>query len=167
MVWRELDPGRRRIHEHGLDRKDADMTDREAAGATRRAVLLGAGAIGAAGVLAACATSTQTPPAGSGGNEAPPSPETIKVADIHVGGGAIYPVQGVVVTQPVAGQFKAFSSICTHQGCMVTHIDQGKITCPCHGSQYSIADGSVIQGPAPAPLPQKTATVTGDTITVS
>ena len=149
------------------------MTDREAAGATRRAVLLGAGAIGAAGVLAACGTSTQTPPAGNGGaggdggNGAPPSPETIKVADIHVGGGAIYPVQGVVVTQPVAGQFKAFSSTCTHQGCTVTHIDQGKITCPCHGSQYSIADGTVIQGPAPAPLPPKTATVTGDTITVS
>jgi Rieske Fe-S protein len=156
-----------------FDRKDADMTDREVPGATRRAVLLGAGAIGAVGVLAACGTSTPTPPAGNGGNggggatDPPASPETIKVADIRVGSGAIYPVQGVVVTQPVAGQFKAFSSTCTHQGCTVTRIDQGKIICPCHGSQYNIADGSVAQGPAPAPLPAKTATVTGDTITVS
>jgi Rieske Fe-S protein len=157
------------------------MTDREDAppGTTRRAMLLGMGAlgVGALGALAGCGTSTPPPPSGTGngghnpGDNAPipgaANNQPIKVADIAVGGGAIFPEQNVVVTQPVAGQFKAFSATCTHQECLVAHIANGKIVCPCHGSQFNIADGSVAQGPADRPLPSKTATVTGDTITVS
>jgi len=37
----------------------------------------------------------------------------------------------------------------------VSSISGGTINCPCHGSQYSITDGSVKGGPAPAPLPKK------------
>jgi Rieske Fe-S protein len=150
-------------------------------GTTRRTVLLGVGAMGvaalSAGALAACGTSAPPSPSDNGsgatgpGNGAPipatASRQPIKVADIRVGGGAIYPDEDVVVTQPVAGQFKAFSATCTHEACLVTRIASGKIICPCHGSQYNIADGSVARGPAVRPLPPKTATVTGDTITVS
>lgn len=153
------------------------MTDRDqptpASGTTRRAVLLGAGAIGAAGVLAACGSSSPAPSTngGSGGGDngggSPASPQPIKVTDIPAGGGAIFPDQNVVVTQPVAGQFKAFSATCTHEQCIVSRIQQGRIICPCHGSEYNIADGSVANGPATRPLPPKTATVTGDTITVA
>ena len=89
------------------------------------------------------------------------------MTDIPAGGGAIFPDQNVVVTQPVAGQFKAFSATCTHEQCIVSRIQQGRIICPCHGSEYNIADGSVANGPATRPLPPKTATVTGDTITVA
>jgi len=58
-----------------------------------------------------------------------------------------------VVTQPNAGNFKAFSAICTHLGCLVTKVFDGAIYCPCHGSKFSIVDGSVMVGPATQPLP--------------
>jgi Rieske Fe-S protein len=70
----------------------------------------------------------------------------------------------VVVTQPTAGEFKAFSSTCTHLSCQVTGISDGRITCPCHGSSYSIADGSVQGGPAPRPLPKVAIKVAGDEV---
>jgi Rieske Fe-S protein len=150
------------------------MTDRDqpiqAPGTTRRALLLGAGAIGAAGVLAACGSSSPTttnPGNGGNGGGAPASPQPVKVSDVPVGGGAIFADQNFVVTQPTAGQFKAFSATCTHEQCLVSRIQGDKIICPCHGSQYNIADGSVAVGPATRPLPARTATVTGDTITVS
>jgi Rieske Fe-S protein len=150
------------------------MTDRDqpiqAPGTTRRALLLGAGAIGAAGVLAGCGSSSPTttnPGNGGNGGGAPASPQPVKVSDVPVGGGAIFADQNFVVTQPIAGQFKAFSATCTHQQCLVSRIQGDKIICPCHGSQYNIADGSVAVGPATRPLPARTATVTGDTITVS
>jgi len=150
------------------------MTDRDqpiqAPGTTRRALLLGAGAIGAAGVLAACGSSSPTttnPGNGGNGGGAPASPQPVKVSDVPVGGGAIFADQNFVVTQPTAGQFKAFSATCTHEQCLVSRIQGDKIICTCHGSQYNIADGSVAVGPATRPLPARTATVTGDTITVS
>jgi Rieske Fe-S protein len=83
---------------------------------------------------------------------------------IPVGGGKIFPSQLVVVTQPTAGQFKAFSATCTHMGCTVSQIADGRIDCPCHGSEYSIKDGAVLRGPASKPLPAKQIKVTGDSI---
>ena len=147
------------------------MTDRDqpiqAPGPTRRALLLGAGAIGAAGVLAACGSSNPAPPTTNGGGGGNASPQSIKVADVPAGGGAIFADQNVVVTQLTAGEFKAFSATCTHEQCIVSRIQGGKIICPCHGSQYNLTDGSVAVGPATRPLPPRTVTVTGDTITVS
>jgi Rieske Fe-S protein len=151
-----------------------------AARPSRRSVLAGAGAIGAVGLLAACGTdsaaSTSTPPpipteAGDPGASASPTtagePNVIKVTDIPVGGGKIYDEQRLVVTQPTPGTFKAFDSLCTHMGCVVTSVFAGKINCPCHQSQYSVVDGSVVGGPAPRPLSPKVVTITGDVIEVS
>lgn len=90
-----------------------------------------------------------------------------KTTDIPVGGGKIFESQGVVVTQPTAGTFKAFSSTCTHQGCTVSQVVDGLIECPCHGSAFSITDAAVKAGPAPSPLPAKQITVTGDQITLA
>ena len=42
--------------------------------------------------------------------------------------------------------------MCTHQGCIVGSISNGAIHCPCHGSAFSIKDGSVVNGPAASPL---------------
>ena len=53
-----------------------------------------------------------------------------------------------MVTQPTEGDFKAFSALCTHQGCVVSEIKGEDIDCTCHGSKFSIADGSVVDGPA-------------------
>ncbi|MFE0653857.1 Rieske 2Fe-2S domain-containing protein [Streptomyces sp. NPDC059534] len=88
-------------------------------------------------------------------------------SEIPVGGGMVFAEQKVVVTQPAAGEFKAFSAICTHQGCTVNKVADGTIDCPCHGSKYRIADGSVAAGPAPRPLPAEKITVSGETITLA
>jgi Rieske Fe-S protein len=131
--------------------------------ASRRAVLRGMGAIGAAAVGAGA-----LPGCGSDDDAAAADSPTkrVKAADIPVGGGVIYPDVVVVVTQPVAGTFKAFSAMCMHLGCVVNQVDHGKIICPCHGSEYSITDGSVYQGPSTTGLNPRTVTVSGDTLTI-
>jgi Rieske Fe-S protein len=85
-------------------------------------------------------------------------------SQIPVGSGMIFTSQRVVVTQPAAGEYKAFSAVCTHMGCIVNQISDGTIDCPCHGSEYSIATGAVVRGPAPLPLPAKHIKITGDSI---
>ncbi|MBO4209644.1 Rieske (2Fe-2S) protein [Micromonospora echinofusca] len=151
-------------------------------GRTRRALLTGAGAVGASVVLAACGDDAGTDDAGSptagggptsGGPPVSPSADAgadrgaaalARTADIPVGGGRIYAEKGVVITQPTAGEFKGFDPICTHQRCPVANVDGGTINCTCHNSRFSIADGSVKAGPAPRPLPQKQIKVEGDQI---
>jgi Rieske Fe-S protein len=103
-------------------------------------------------------------PASSGGGS---SDGLTTTSDIPVGGGKIFSDQKVVVTQPVAGEFKGFSSTCTHEGCQVTKIVGQSIECPCHGSMYSIIDGSVQGGPAPKPLPAVKLSVAGDEISLA
>ena len=72
---------------------------------------------------------------------------------------AIYTAAKVVVTQPASGQYKAFSAVCTHVGCLVNKVANGTIGCPCHGSQFKVTNGSVVTGPAAAPLAAKQVTV--------
>ena len=48
--------------------------------------------------------------------------DAIAKADIPVGGGKVFDALKVVVTQPTAGDYKAFSAICTHQGCTVSGV---------------------------------------------
>ncbi|MET9109023.1 Rieske (2Fe-2S) protein [Streptomyces zhihengii] len=88
--------------------------------------------------------------------------EIAKTTDIPEGGGKV--VGEVVVTQPQAGVFKAFSSKCTHQGCAVKDVSAGVINCPCHNSQFDATDGSVKAGPATTPLPPAQIVVEGDSI---
>ncbi|MET7683720.1 Rieske (2Fe-2S) protein [Streptomyces sp. NPDC005423] len=104
------------------------------------------------------ASSPATSQADAGGTE------IAKTSDIPEGGGKIFASQGVVVTQPTAGTYKAFSSKCTHAGCAVTGISNGVISCPCHGSEFSATDGSVKKGPATQPLPAASVKVDGDSI---
>ena len=88
-------------------------------------------------------------------------------ADIEVGGGTIFADEQVVVTQPSEGEFKAFNSTCTHQGCQVESVSDGSINCPCHGSSFSIEDGSPQGGPASSPLEEVAITVDGDSIVLA
>jgi len=91
---------------------------------------------------------------------------SVPTADIPVGGGKIYDAQQLVITQPTAGTFKAFSAVCPHQGCLVSAIENGQIQCPCHASRFAITDGAVLGGPAPTGLPTEKVTVAGATVTV-
>ena len=59
-------------------------------------------------------------------------------SEVPVGGGVILEDADYVVTQPTKGEFKAFSKICTHQGCPVAEVTGGNINCKCHGSQFSV-----------------------------
>ncbi|MGR8011787.1 Rieske (2Fe-2S) protein [Streptomyces hypolithicus] len=155
----------------------------------RRTVVAAVGAAGAAAVLTACggsdspadgpADSAVESPAGSGGDAgggtadagggggAGESAVLAKTADIPEGGGKVFADNGVVVTQPTAGQFKAFSSKCTHQGCAVKGVADGMINCPCHGSMFDATDGSVKGGPAKQPLPAAAIKVEGDSISLA
>lgn len=90
------------------------------------------------------------------------------VADVPVGG-AIKVSEGgltVMLTQPTEGTFKAFSSVCTHQGCQL-NVQNDKLACPCHASYFNIDDGSVTGGPAPDPLPEYTTEIKDGRIIVS
>ncbi|MEE4597705.1 Rieske (2Fe-2S) protein [Streptomyces sp. DSM 41524] len=155
-------------------------------GTTRRAVVTAAGAAGLAATLAACGKDD----GGSGGGAdsaqdaggAQPSQsasqsaegggqsgggdgmELAKTSQIPEGGGMVFKDHKVVVTQPKAGDFKAFSSICTHQGCSVGDVSGGTINCPCHQSKFDITDGSVKGGPAQKPLPGAQIKVQGSSI---
>lgn len=93
--------------------------------------------------------------------------EAIAKAQIPVGGGVVLEKLKVVVTQPTAGDYKAFSAVCPHQGCTVGGVADGAITCPCHGSRFDMTTGAVTQGPATKGLEAKGLTVGADGITLS
>jgi Rieske Fe-S protein len=129
---------------------------------TRRTMLAGAAGISATVALAACGDD-DAPDTGDAVDQATSAASDAAsavagglgtLADIPVGGGKIFADQKVVVTQPAAGQVKGFSTTCTHQGCAVNKIENGTIHCPCHQSQFKIADGSPVAGSlATKPLP--------------
>jgi Rieske Fe-S protein len=163
----------------------------------RRAVLKSAAVAGIAlPFLAACGSdngddtsggsASQTPAGGSGSPPSSTDDETAggngggnaggnsggsdaiaTTSEVPEGGGVILDDPGIVITQPSSGEFKGFSPICTHQGCTVGSVSDGTINCPCHGSQYSIEDGSVVAGPAPSPLPAMKIAVKGNDISLA
>lgn len=128
---------------------------------TRRAVVAG-GCACAVAALGGCATygraASAPAPAPAAGSAVAPLART---SDIPLGGGTVLADSQIVITQPAEGRFLAFSAVCTHQGCVVNEVADATINCPCHGSRFAIADGSVIDGPAPRPLPPRTVTVQG------
>jgi nitrite reductase/ring-hydroxylating ferredoxin subunit len=163
------------------------MTDRTTG---RRSLLLG---VAGAGALAACSSPpvpnaeapNQAPgdaPSTSDGPTTDPASEATgttsateapaaagtPISEIPVGGGKIFPAQNVVVTQPVAGTLKAFSTTCTHQRCAVTSVREGFIICPCHGSSFAIDSGAPTEASeAKRPLEAKSISVSGDRFTLT
>ncbi|ARQ71850.1 Rieske (2Fe-2S) protein [Streptomyces marincola] len=125
---------------------------------TRRSVVA-AGAAGLTGLLGACGSGSG---GGEGGGE--PGERLGSASQVPEGGGTVFGEQGVVVTQPAAGEYRGFSAICPHQGCTVSDVRDGTIDCLCHGSKFAIEDGSVVRGPATEPLPPREIAVSGDTV---
>ena len=158
---------------------------------SRRTVLRAVAVTGAgAAVLAACGGGDDTVDTGSGGggtggasasspaDDSPSATDSadgggggggglVATADVPVGGGVVLEGKKIVVTQPRAGEFKAFTAVCTHQSCTVASVKDNTIACPCHGSTFSAADGSVKGGPASAPLRSISVAVEGDEVVES
>ena len=113
----------------------------------------------------AAAASAAAPDAPASG--APEAGGLTGTADIPVGGGKVFADQKIVVTQPEQGQFKAFTAVCPHRGCLVDAVQDGVIVCPCHDSTFAVGDGAVRQGPATQPLAEVPITVSGDRIAMA
>ena len=142
----------------------SDSATSRAGDPSRRAVFGGLVGLGVGvPLIAACGSGDGE--AGGGGGTA--SGKIGKTSEVPVGGAKIFAADKVVVTQPTKGDFKAFSALCTHQGCVVSKIEGKDIDCTCHGSKFSIKDGSVLQGPATKPLQELKVTTTGGKISVS
>jgi len=157
------------------------MAEPSVPASSRRTVLACAGAACAA-VLAGCSkynsnnggiagsqpqppsSSQAAAPAGSGSGTAAGPAALTTTSAVPVGGGKIFAAQKIVITQPHSGEFHGFSAVCTHQGCIVGTVSGGTINCPCHGSRFSITNGSVVNGPAPSPLPAVSIKVQGTSI---
>jgi Rieske Fe-S protein len=116
-------------------------------------------------------SSTTAPSTGSGSDSSSAAGGAAKplaaTSAVPVGGGTVLADQKIVLTQPTAGTFKAFTAVCTHQGCVVGSVKDGLIVCPCHGSSFHIADGSVANGPAAQPLAAVAVTVANGQIVQS
>jgi Rieske Fe-S protein len=165
-------------------RETQDLPHHRQVPQSRRALLAGAG-VTCAALLTGCTTydagnggflgstpasssGTATPDSGATsratGSTAAASDVLISTSDVPDGGGTIIDGKNIVVTQPEARTFKAFSAVCTHQGCIVNSVSDGTIDCPCHGSKFSIKDGSVVHGPATEPLPSVAIKVEGTSV---
>jgi Rieske Fe-S protein len=127
--------------------------------ATRRSVLRGFG-LAAAGAVAGFAVARRSDaakpkPATSAANaygDTPPGGRgqlLTALSKVPIGGGLV--VGGVVLTRDAIG-VTGFSATCTHQGCTVSTVRNGRIECPCHGSAFHATTGAVLQGPATRPL---------------
>ena len=141
----------------------ADWASRAAAGVDQ-AVL---GQRPASGQPASGQSSSPQPASGQSSSPQPASgqpPSLALTSDVPVGGGKILADKKIVITQPRAGSFEAFTAVCTHQGCTVSSVSGGTVNCPCHGSKFSIANGSVVTGPAASALAPVSIKVQGTSI---
>lgn len=136
---------------------------------TRRSALAGLGLAGLGLASAGCARygdEAASESAGTAGGDAPARSATVPARDVPVGGGIVLADEQVVVCQPEAGRFVAFSAVCTHAGCLVSEVSDGTVNCPCHGSRFGVGDGGVVAGPAPDPLPPHPVTVRNGTVAI-
>ncbi len=81
----------------------------------------------------------------------------VKVGAGEIGEGEITAVpvgDRTVAIANVGGNLHAFDDICTHEQCSLAEgeLDGLVIQCPCHGSQFDITSGEVVNGPATEPI---------------
>ena len=88
-------------------------------------------------------------------------------ASLNAVGGALV-INSTIVICYAANTFYAYSSLCTHQGCVVGYNPavSTQIYCPCHGGAYNPTTGAVTSGPPPSGLTKFTVTRSGNILTV-
>lgn len=139
----------------------------------RRTLLVTGGVVATAAVVAGCSSADEATPTESAPPESPAGDSSqvtsaesplASTADIPVGGGIIVEEPAIVITQPTEGDFRAFTAICPHQGCLVSEVVDNEIVCTCHGSRFSGTDGAVLEGPAQQGLTPAGVTVDGGSV---
>lgn len=140
--------------------------------------MAGAGSIALGGVvfsmISGCSDSSPTGPSNGGSQPAElildlndaPYRSLQSVGGVASLGSNSIDAAGLLLFRESGERIRAYSRRCTHQGCTVGPFAGGRSTCPCHGSVYDTA-GSVVNGPAPAPLPQYTTSLENDVLTIS
>ncbi len=140
---------------------------------TRRSVLSGglvvaAGAVTGYGVAAASSVGDDTDSQsganeyGAGSTEA--GQELALVDDIPADGVLVLEDADVVLVRSEGDDVRAFSALCTHQGCTVQPGADAILDCPCHGSEFAADTGEVLVGPATQPLPAVDVVVRGGSV---
>ncbi len=143
----------------------------------RRQVLCGlvAALVAGGAVTTACSSATTSGgsgPANGGQPQAAAGTEVAKLAQVPVGSGLLVDAPGgsgskLLLVQPAAGEVKAFSATCPHQGVTVGVPQGGTITCPGHGSQFDAATGSLKKGPATTGLTAVNVKVNGAAVVLA
>ncbi|MDQ4005317.1 MAG: non-heme iron oxygenase ferredoxin subunit [Actinomycetota bacterium] len=90
-------------------------------------------------------------------------------ADVPEGEMRSYQIGGEdVAVANVDGSLHAFSDVCTHEHCLLSEgdLDGTTVTCPCHGSQFDVTSGDVLNGPATEPVDSYEAKIDDDEIQV-
>lgn len=133
----------------------------------RRSVVTGVTGWVVGAALGACGRAEPAPPAMDGGDAGLPRDRQIlaRAGDVPVGGGVV--VANILIVQPTAGSFRAFSAVCPHQGARVSSPVDGVATCWEHNSTFSIADGTRLGGPATRGLAELPISVDGTDIFVA
>ncbi|MEV6610209.1 Rieske (2Fe-2S) protein [Kutzneria sp. NPDC051319] len=143
----------------------------------RRQVLCGlVAALVAGGAVTTACSSPSSKDTGGGNTDQQPKAaagtEVAKLAAVPVGGGLLVDEPGgsgskLLLVQPSAGEVKAFSATCPHQGVTVAAPQNGTITCPGHGSQFTAATGAVTRGPATTGLTAVNVKVNGAAVVLA
>jgi nitrite reductase/ring-hydroxylating ferredoxin subunit/uncharacterized membrane protein len=130
-------------------------------GARGRGKLLavaGAGALGAAGYLGGHMSFTKGVGPNQTAFDAGPDDWTPAIDASELPNGE--PTSVVVEETPVlllrhGDHFHAIHDRCSHRGCSLAdgELEKETITCACHGSRFSLRDGSVLRGPATVAQP--------------
>ena len=75
--------------------------------------------------------------------------------DLKEGGMQAFKVlETKIAVANVGGTFYAFGDTCTHLQCSLSEGDlkETTVTCRCHGSEFDVTSGAVLQGPAHEPV---------------
>ncbi len=95
--------------------------------------------------------------------------EVCRVDDVPSGEMRAFQVAGEdVAIANLDGEFVAFGDICTHSSCSLSDGDlsDAAVTCPCHGSEFDVRTGEVLNGPATEPVDTWPVHVDGGTLKV-
>jgi nitrite reductase/ring-hydroxylating ferredoxin subunit len=60
----------------------------------------------------------------------------------------------MIAVANIGGDLHAFDDVCTHRQCSLSEgeLDGTIVECPCHGGQFDILSGEVVEGPPVEPI---------------